>query len=321
VTPSAPLIVLDAAAVRAELDYPGCMEACRYAMTAVSEGRTRQLLRTMIGLGEGRTFGIMPGALGDDDMFGAKLVSVFADPARPGRRAHRGLVILFEPDVGAPVCIADAEEVTLIRTAAMSAVATDALARPDASVLTLYGCGGQAETHLRAIALVRDLREVRVWGRTPANAQAFAARMVIETGLNVIAVADGREAAAGADILCTLTSSSEPVLLGDWVSSGAHVNIVGSSGPGPVEIDQALVVASRFVADSRASIVAQGSEFLDAKAAGAIGDDHIVAEIGEVLLGTRPGRQTPDDITVFKSIGHAMQDLAATAYLYRRRIA
>lgn len=315
---STPLLVLDAAQVRSGLDYRGCMAVVREAMIALSEGRTRQLLRTMIGLGDDRLFAVMPGALGDQDPFGAKLISVFGDPGRAGRRVHRGLVALFDPETGIPVCVADAEEITLIRTAAMSAVATDALARPDAAILALFGCGPQATTHLRAIAAVRPLAEVRIWGRSFERAHAVATALAAETGLAVRAVRAGCEAARGADIVCTLTGAQEPILFGEWIDPGTHLNLVGSSGPGAVEVDRSLVVGSRFVADSRLSITTQGGEFLRAKHSGAIGDDHIVAEIGEVLNGTIPGRRTMQEVTLFKSIGHAVQDLAAATYLWRK---
>jgi len=217
---------------------------------------------------------------------------------------------------GEPLAIADAEDITAIRTAAASAVATHALARPDASRLALFGCGHEADTHVRAIACVRPLEEVLVWGRSVDKAKAFAARIRQETGLNIRAVAEGREAAQGADIICTVTSSATPVLLGEWVRPGTHVNAVGSSFAGPVEVDSALVTASRYVADSRRSVLAAGSEFLAAKQAGLIGDDHIVAEIGEVLLGRVPGRTSPEEITFYKSLGHVVQDLAATSYVH-----
>jgi ornithine cyclodeaminase/alanine dehydrogenase-like protein (mu-crystallin family) len=195
-------------------------------------------------------------------------------------------------------------------------VATDALARPDVHVLAVLGVGAQAGSHINAIARVRGLSHVFVWGRTRARADAFAAAMARETGLDVRAARTARDAVAGADIVCTVTSASEPVLEHAWLRPGTHVNVVGSSGPGPVEIDQQLVVQSRFVADHREHVVVHGAEFLRAKAAGAITDAHIVAEIGEVLSGAKPGRTSRDEITVYKSLGHAVQDIASVAWVY-----
>lgn len=302
--------------VRRLLDYDGCVAAVREAMARFSgEGRA-QPLRSITEIAPAKLFGLMPGFLSEPQGFGAKILSVFADAAHPGRSAHRGIVVLFEREGGNVECIADAEVVTEIRTAAASAVATDALARPDARRLAIFGCGTQAASHIRALARVRPFEEILVWGRTRRRAEELAASMSREVTVPVRAVADARAAAASADILCTVTSSASPVLLGEWVRPGAHVNVVGSSHAGPVEIDHALVVASRFIVDSRRSALAAAAEFLRAKEAGLVGDEHIAAEIGEVLLGRAPGRRSAQEITVYKSLGHIVQDLAAVSYLH-----
>ncbi|MEZ5713404.1 MAG: ornithine cyclodeaminase family protein [Sphingobium sp.] len=312
------IAIFDSEDVRKELDYASCINVMREAMRALSAGKTRQLLRRMIHMGEGRIFAQMPGTLGDDDMFGAKMISVFADADNPGLRRHRGLIVMFEPEQGRPVCVVDAEEVTHIRTAAATAVATDILARKDASTLLIMGTGGQARTHLKALPLVRHFERVMIWGRNISRAQALVDEFA--DALPVELATDARAAASAASVICTLTGSHEPILLGEWLSPGTHINIVGSSGPGPVEVDSALVMRSRYVADSRASVLDAGAEFLLAKQAGLIGDDHIVAEIGQVLLGEVPGRTSGDQITAYKSLGHPVQDLAAAAYIYRRSI-
>jgi ornithine cyclodeaminase/alanine dehydrogenase-like protein (mu-crystallin family) len=296
------------------LSYDAAIEAVRAAMIALSNGSAKQLLRSFIGL-ETKTFAIMPAALSDRGFFGAKLVSVFF--GADGRRAHEGLVVLFDGDSGKPVCTADAAAITHIRTAAASAVATDALARRDATTMAVLGIGKQAESHIEAIAKVRRLARVLVWGRTHDAANRFADKMSQKTGLQVQGVASAREAVAGADIICTVTSASEPILEGAWVTPGAHLNVVGSSAPGPVEIDQALVLKSRFIADHREHVLVHGAEFIRAKQMGAVSDDHIVGEIGEVLAGTKPGRLAATDITLYKSLGHAVQDIAAVAWLHQ----
>jgi ornithine cyclodeaminase/alanine dehydrogenase-like protein (mu-crystallin family) len=304
--------------VRARLTYEVCIPIVRQAMIALSRGETRQLLRSIIPLDQGRMFGVMPGALGERACFGAKLVSVFPENFALGRQSHQGVVVLFDGESGAPICVAHAGEITAIRTAAASAAATDALARPEAHRLALLGYGEQARTHLRAISQVRALSEVRVWGRDFGRAQAFAAEMSAETGLAVRALAGGRAAVEGADIICTLTSSKTPVLHGDWVSAGAHVNLVGSSYAGPVEVDHDLVLRARLIADSREGVLAQGAEVLAAKAAGLIDDAHVVGEIGQVFDGALEGRQAPDQITAYKSLGHIVQDLASAQALMER---
>ncbi len=306
---------IDQAEVRTRLTYERCIPIVRAAMIAFSRGETRQLLRSIIPLAEGRMFGIMPGALGERSAFGAKLISVFPGNFAKGIQSHQGLVLIFDPDTGAPVCVAHAGEVTAIRTAAASAVATDVLARPDARVMAVLGYGEQAETHIRAVRLVRQLSEVRVWGRSAEKAEAFAGRMAAETGLKVVACPNAEVAVADAQIICTLTSARDPVLLDAWVASGTHLNLVGSSFAGPVEVDNDLVVRSRFIADSREGVLAQGAEFLRAKAAGLIGDHHIAGEIGEVLDGRVAGRQSADQVTAYKSLGHIVQDLAAVQAL------
>ena len=307
---------IDREEVSRRLTYEVCIPIVREAMIAFSKGETKQLLRSIIPLSEGRLFGVMPGAMGGNGPFGAKLISVFQENFAKGKQSHQGLVLLFDPESGAPVCVVHAGEITAIRTAAASAVATDALARADARRVAILGYGEQAETHARAIRVVRPVESMTVWGRSPERAKAFAQRMEAELGIAVTAVADVETAVADADVICTVTTASQPILRGAWVKPGAHVNLVGSSYAGPVEVDHDLVARSRFVADSREGVLRQGAEFLAAKAAGLVGDEHIVAEIGQVLAGDVVGRRTPDEITAYKSLGHVVQDLASAWALY-----
>jgi ornithine cyclodeaminase/alanine dehydrogenase-like protein (mu-crystallin family) len=307
---------IDREEVAKRLTYDLCIPIVRDAMIAFSRGETKQLLRSIIPLSEGRLFGVMPGAMGAHAPFGAKLISVFPGNFSRGIQSHQGLVILFDPESGAPVCVLHAGEITAIRTAAASAVATDALARRGAGRLTLLGYGEQAATHARAIGKVRNLDSIVVWGRSLERARIFAERMHSELGLPVTAARDVKEAVAEADIVCTVTSAAEPILEGEWVRPGTHLNLVGSSYAGPAEVDSDLVVRSRFIVDSREGVLNQGAEFLRAKAAGLVGDEHIVAEIGQVLAGEVEGRRSADEITVYKSLGHIVQDLATAWALY-----
>jgi ornithine cyclodeaminase len=311
---------IDREEVARRLTYDVCIPLIRDAMIAFSHGETMQLLRSVLPLTEGRLFGIMPGSLGPEAAFGAKLISVFHDNFAKGIQSHQGLVILFDPATGAPVCVADAGEITAIRTAAASAVATDALARHDATRLTLLGYGEQATTHARAIAKVRALKSITVWGRSLHSAVDFAKRMTAELAIPVTIASSAESAVANADIVCTLTAASEPILRGAWIHPGTHINVVGSGTAGPVEVDNDLVVRSRFIADSRASVLAQGAEFLRARSAGLIDDTHIAAEIGQVLAGEFEGRRSHDEITVYKSLGHVVQDLASAWYLYSTHV-
>jgi len=299
--------------------YDVCIPLVRNAMIAFSRGETKQTLRTIIPLGEGRMFGIMPGAMGERKVFGAKLLTVFPENTAKCGQSHGGLILLFDPETGEPVCAAHAGEITAIRTAAASAVATDALARKDASRLVILGTGEQATTHARAINKVRKLESISIWGRSPERAGALAGKLQVELRIPCSTAAAVKEAVAQADIVCTVSSASEPILKGEWVRPGTHVNVVGSGYAGPAEVDNELVARARFIADSREGVLLQGAEFLRAKAAGLVNDEHIVAEIGEVLIGKLPGRQTEEEITVYKSLGHIVQDLASAWWLYSQR--
>ena len=307
---------IDREEVARRLTYEICIPIVRHAMIAFSKGETKQLLRSIIPLSEGRFFGVMPGAMGAYAPFGAKLISVFHENFARGIQSHQGLVILFDPETGTPVCVVHAGEITAIRTAAASAVATDALAREDAHRLAILGYGEQAATHARAISKVRSLESISIWGRSPERARAFAERMQAELAVPVAAAGAVKEAVGNADIVCTVTSAADPILKGAWVRPGTHLNLVGSSYAGPVEVDNDLVVRSRFIADSREGVINQGAEFLRAKAAGLVGDDHIVAEIGQVLAGEIEGRRSPEEITAYKSLGHVVQDLASAWAIY-----
>jgi ornithine cyclodeaminase len=312
-----PIAFFDAARVEQLLDYPGCIEVVRSAMIALSTGERPQPLRQIWPVGDG-AWGIMPGDLEALSTFGAKLVSVFSDPERPGCTRHQGVVVAYDGQTGAVSCIADAEPITKIRTGCATAVATDALARTDAKVLAIFGTGVQAEAHLRALPLVRDFREILLWGRSAEKTRRFAEEMSSALGRRIEVVLEAEEAARRADVICTVTSSREPIVLGEWVAPGTHVNLVGSSLLGPVEVDHALVAKARYVADYRPGALAQGAELVAAREAGVIDDSYVVHEIGEVLAGRAQGRENGSQITIYKSLGHVAQDLSAAAYLQAR---
>jgi ornithine cyclodeaminase len=237
---------IDREEVARRLTYEVCIPIVRDAMIAFSSGETKQLLRSILPLSEGRLLGLMPGATGAHAPFGAKLISVFRENFARGIQSHQGLVILFDPETGAPVCAVHAGEITGRRTAAASAVATDTLARKDARRLALLGYGEQAETHARAIHKIRTLESIVVWGRSSERAQAFAERMQSELAVPVATAGVVQEAVGEADIICTVTSAPEPILKGEWVRPGMHLNLVGSGYAGPTEVDRDLVIRSRF---------------------------------------------------------------------------
>ena len=310
------MLLLDREFVRRRLTVEVCIPLVRQAMIDLSAGRTLQPLRSVVHLAKARAFGVMPGAMGAEDaVFGAKLVSVYPDNFAQGRPSHQGAIAVFDPQDGTLAALVDAGEVTRIRTACASAAATDALARPDSSRLAVLGYGEQAEAHVEAMAAVRPLREVRVWGRSPERAQDFADRVGAHLGLAISACADVETAVRDADIICTTTAAADPILHSAWVRDGAHVNAVGSSYAGPVEIAADLVARSRFIADYHPGVLAQGAEFLAAKATGHVDDSHVVGEIGQVFAGDLAGRQDEAQVTLYKSLGHVVQDLASAAWL------
>jgi ornithine cyclodeaminase/alanine dehydrogenase-like protein (mu-crystallin family) len=309
------LFVFSAAEVAALLPYETCIPLMRQAMMALSAGGTKQLPRGIIDLAQGRAFGVMPGAIADDGPFGAKVVSVFEENFARGLPSHQGVMLLFDQQGGAPVAILDAGEITAIRTAAASAAATDCLAREDARRLALLGYGEQAWRHVEAIRRIRPVDRVAVWGRSPERASQFAER-VRAVGLEARVASDPADAVADAEIICTTTAADDPILSRSMVPAGAHINAVGSSRVGPAEIAEDLVAAVRFFADHRASLLAQGGEFIRAKRSGLIGDDHVAGEIGEAMAGSVPGRIGPHEITLYKSLGNIVQDLAAASHVY-----
>jgi ornithine cyclodeaminase len=227
-------------------------------------------------------------------------------------------MLLFDSHDGRPVAILCAQTLTAIRTAAASAAATSALARADAGTLALLGYGEQAASHLTALGLVRPLRAVRVWGRDPARAAAFAADASARCGLPVTPCTSVQAAVHEADLICTLTAATTPILKGRELSPGCHINAVGAAVPTAAELDAEAVARSRMFADYRDSALALGGELRNAIASGQLTRAHLLGEIGEVLLGTLPGRTHPDDITLFKSLGMAAEDLVAAELVYRR---
>jgi ornithine cyclodeaminase len=311
--------VLRAAEVRALLPMSECVELMRRTMIALSEGRAVVPLRSVMRMPDARgMLGNMPGYLADPECFGIKLVSLMPrnDPSRYS--SHPGVVLLFESDHGCPVALLDAAEITAIRTAAASGLATALLARPEAGDLAILGAGEQARSHLQAMLAVRPLRRIRVWARDPGKAEFFAQTEGARHGARIETAGSVPQAVEGADIICTLTKAREPILFGEWISSGAHLNVVGSSVAAAAEIDTAAVVRSRFFVDCRNSTVNEGGEYLRALQSGAITAAHIAAEIGEVANGMKPGRTSQAEVTLYKSLGVAPQDLASAHYVLER---
>jgi ornithine cyclodeaminase len=317
-SPPEPLIVraVTGAQVRTLLPLRTCIEVIREAMIAVSAGQAQMPLRHGLRVPAGM-LGMMYGSLERPPAFGIKLVSLFPGNAARGLSSHVGLYVLYEMETGRPLLLTDSGPLTAIRTAAASAVATAALARGDARRLAILGAGEQAGAHLAALPLVRSIERVRIWGRDPAKVDAFIAAHRHGLAAPLLRAESVNAAVADADIVCTVTSSAEPFLTGDPVRAGTHINLVGSSMPDRAEVTTDLVARSRYFVDYRVSTLAQAGEFLRARAAGAITDAHIVAEIGAVLGGASAGRRDDAEITIYKSLGIAAQDLAAAVAIWQ----
>lgn len=306
--------------VRELLPMSECIEVIQHALEATARGQTLQLLRTIMDLpGDDRAcLGIMPGYMADPECFGVKVVAVLPDNSRAGLQPHQGTVMLFERRQGRPLAIMHGGEITAIRTAAASAVATRALARSDAEVLAILGYGEQARTHLAAMLLVRGLNRVIVWGRVAARAREFAQEQEKKLGIPIEVAASAAAAVARADIVCTTTAAAEPILSGAAIPPGCHLNVVGSSVAKFREIDSEALRRSRLFVDHKPMTVTAGGEYLVALREGAIDESHILGEIGEVLLGKCPGRRTKGDITLYKSLGMPVEDLASAMHVYRK---
>ena len=317
------LLLLGAEELRSLLPPAACIAAMRDAFGALARGEVTLPLRQVSPLPHGRGWlGVMPSSLAHPPLAATKVITVVPSNSGTDLDAHQGFVLLFDANDGRCLALLDATTITGLRTAAASAVATDLLARPAAGDLAILGNGTQAATHLDAIAAVRTLRRVRVWGRDSARAESFAKRERVRRDFDIEVAPDARAAVAGADIVCTVTSSTTPVLDGAWLSPGAHVNAVGACRANHRELNAEAVGRSRIVVDCLASAREEAGDLLLAVRDGAIANVDIAAtELGDILLGRaagRPeGRAGDETITLFKSVGIGVQDLAAAHAVYR----
>ena len=316
-----PIRLVNAHEVRRLLPMPDCIRLMREAMPLAGAGGAVQPIRTALRVPDGRgLLGMMPGYLparpaAIAPQLGIKVVTVYPGNFGTALGSHQGMVLLFDATDGHPLAIIEAREVTAIRTAASSAVATDVLAPRAAAVLAVFGYGEQATEHVESMRCVREIRELIVWGRKPAQAQAFAKLSGDRFGIPARAVARVEDAVAVADILCTTTAAAEPYLKGEWLRPGQHLNVVGSSIATTAEVDHQAVVRSRFYVDFKDSALALAGEFRRAREAGLVTDDHILGSVGDVLAGRAVGRIDSKDITLFKSLGMVAEDLVASRFV------
>jgi alanine dehydrogenase len=316
------VLLLSEAEVYRSLPMRDCIAVMRDALRALAAGQAFVPLRMVVRLpDESGLLAIMPGHISERDggrpALGMKAVAIFPGNAARGIDTHQGAVILLDAETGRLSAVMDAAAITAIRTAAVSAVATDLLARQDASDLAILGAGVQARTHLEAIAAVRPLRRARIWSRTAERARNFVTEEHHRYSFSVEAVPTAEAAVRDAGIIVTVTASPEPVLAGAWVKRGAHINAVGSALPTARELDTACVCSSRIFVDRRESALAEAGDILIPIREGALRPDQIVGELGQVLNGQVEGRRSDGEVTLFKSLGLAVEDVAAADFVVR----
>ncbi len=306
---------IDASRVAQLLPMADCIGVMREAMIATSAGVVDVPLRQSLTIGDGKSMLFMPGSAKGLGFYGSKLITLHADNPAKGLPSIQGFIALFDYNTGEPRAIIDGASVTGLRTAAASGLATDLLARRDATTLGIYGSGLQATTHIDAVAAVRPINDILVWGRDHCAAESFASSESVRTGLPVRAVSDP-EHVASCDIICTVTGSPTPILRGDWVARGTHINLVGSHSLDTREADTALIQKARVYVDSMRSTIAEGGNIMIPIDEGAIDAMHIVGEIGQAAAGDIPCRTDGTQITVYSSLGITSQDLYAAAHIF-----
>jgi ornithine cyclodeaminase/alanine dehydrogenase-like protein (mu-crystallin family) len=314
------LLVLNQSEIEHLLSMHECITVMSDALMTLAKGQvhlpSRMVMRPPSAAG---VMALMPAHIaGESAALGVKVINVFnGNPAR-GKDSHQGAVLLFDAETGEPLAMMNASVITAIRTAAVSGVATRLLAREEAGDLAIIGSGVQARSHLAAMTRVRSIRRVRIASRHFEHAQRFAAEMQPHYAFPIEPLEPIEAVVRGADLIVTATSSSEPIVQRGWIAPGAHLNVVGASQPDACEIDTATMAAASLFVDRRESTLNESGDYLIAAREGAIGPEHIRAEIGEVLIGAKVGRTRPDEITLFKSLGLAVEDVAAAAYVYQR---
>jgi alanine dehydrogenase len=295
-----------------------CIALMEEAFESLANGRALQPLRSLMWLPDkSGLLGMMPAYSADNGMLGIKLISVFHGNRQSGYPSHQGAVLLFESRHGQLLSVVDADEITAIRTAAVSGLATKLLARDTPSVLAILGSGTQARQHIEAMLCVREINSIKIWSRNYLNAEELAGQVAKQHNINTIAVKDAKDAVTGADIICTTTASPTPVVQGEWIKKGAHINAVGSSTPASRELDTAAIIRSKLYTDKYESLYNEAGDFIIPKKEGAVNDDHVKGELGELITGIKKGRESNDEITLFKSLGLAIEDIYAASHVYK----
>ena len=314
------ILILTHAEVEELLPVRECIPVMAEALADLGRGNAYQPLRMVVTPpGAEGDMALMPSyRSGERAAYGVKTVCVFPNNPAKGLDSHQGSVMLFSAETGELRALMNASAITAIRTAAVSGVATQLLARQEASDLAIIGSGIQARAHIEAMACVRPIKRARVASFKSDNAKRFADEVGPRCSFPVEAVESVEAAVRDADLIVTATTATAPILRIEWIAPGAHLNVVGSSIPTTREVDSATMAAASLFVDRRESTVNEGGDYLFALREGAIGEDHIKAELGELLIGAKPGRTSHGEITLFKSLGLAIEDLASADYLHRK---
>lgn len=313
------LLVIDGPTAEALVSIDEAIALADTALRQTSDGTAQQDIRRTLPLPgmAGTCLSVMYGSASEAESYGAKVQSVYPNNFEHGRPSHQGGVLLFDRETGRPVTLINASAITGLRTPAASAVATRALARPDACELALIGYGEQAERHIATISAVRPISRVRVWGRNPDKAKAFADHQTSK-GIPTVPCDTARAAMDGADIVCTVTSAKLPVLMGEWLTPGTHINAVGASVAALQEVDLECVKRSRIWVDYMPMAMAAASDIFEPLAKGIIGPSNLIGEIGAALNGTISGRTAPSEITLYRSLGVPAQDIVFANFIFQK---
>lgn len=314
------MIYISGELVRELLDMKSCIKLMNDTFFALAKKECTQILRTALSLEERNILGVMPSSISSKKIAGAKILTVCPDNFNKGLPSHQGLVVVFETETGSLKAVVEGDAITEIRTAAVSAVATELLSRKDSKVLAILGSGLQARKHLEAIKLVRQIEYVTVWDINLDSAKKYSAEMSERFGIPVRVCKTTEEAVKDADIICTVTAAKEPILMGRHVKKGAHINAVGACNRNYRELDSELIKNSKFFSDSIESTINESGDFLIPLEEGVINKDHILGEIGDIILGKINGRKNYDDITIFEALGLAVEDLAAADFVINRAL-
>lgn len=312
------MLFIDNKQLKDNLSVDECRKLMKNTLIKLSCGKAIEIQRQAIHLGDGNIFGLMPAYNMDDKIAGIKVITVFHDNVKKNLPSHQGIVSLFEIETGRPISILDGGSITAIRTAAVSAAVTETLSKKSSKTMAILGAGVQAREHIIAISKIRDIEEIRVWSRNYDGVKKFVKQMMNEVNLKIVASISVEEAVKNADIICTVTPSTTPILKYEWVSKGAHINAVGSCTPNARELDTELMVNGKIYVDRKKATLIEAGDYLIPFKQGILKEDDIIGEVGLVFTGEIKGRESDEEITIFEALGLAVEDISCAYFVYNK---